>query len=326
VKRVLALVLSIALMGCVAGAFADVAVPPPLMDESLAKSSGRATAVLAGGCFWGVQLVFQHVRGVTRATSGFANGAESVEIEYDPSKVTYGQLLHVFFAVVHDPTQLDRQGPDVGKEYRSAIFVSTDSQTRIARAYVEQLNQGKIFGKPVVTEVTKLPRFSPADASHQDYATRNPDDVYIRMYDAPKLERLKAVFPGLYEEKKASASDVRARGLQDFLVGRLNECDRDKLRQVDGGHRAIGGGKRAALAAAAADVRRQTPGDSILNLREIERVLGRSVLGERQALAGFTGHAAHDHAMRAHAVLAAEHQDLFREHQMQPEAADVGRQ
>ena len=204
-KRVIALVSSIALAGCVAGAFADVSVPPPAMDESLAKTSGRATAVLAGGCFWGVQLVFQHVHGVTRATSGFANGAESVEVEYDPSKVTYGQLLRVFFAVVHDPTQLDRQGPDVGKEYRSAIFAATDSQARIARAYVDQLNQGKIFGKPAVTEITRLPRFSPADASHQDYATRHPDDPYIRINDAPKLERLKAVFPQLYQEQKAPA-------------------------------------------------------------------------------------------------------------------------
>jgi peptide-methionine (S)-S-oxide reductase len=201
---------------CVTRASSAVTVPPPAMDDALASAPGHATAVVAGGCFWGVQLVFQHVRGVARATSGYAGAktaatsyetvetgktddAESVEIEYDPSKITYGQLLRIFFAVGHDPTQLNAQWPDSGRQYRSAIFTATPGQARIARAYVDQLNAARTFDAPVVTEVTPLPRFYPAEAYHQDYATRNPNDGYIRLNDAPKLERLKAVFPELYQ-------------------------------------------------------------------------------------------------------------------------------
>ena len=198
----------IALAGILALTAADLAVPPPVLDEPIATSRGTtAKAVVAGGCFWGVQLVFQHVRGVTRATSGYAGGeespaghAESVQIEYDPSQITYGQLLRVFFSVAHDPTQLNRQGPDVGKEYRSAIFTQTDSQTRIARAYVDQLNAAKVFNNRIVTEIARLPRFHPAEPFHQDYATRHPDDPYIRINDAPKLENLKRLLPEFYRK------------------------------------------------------------------------------------------------------------------------------
>jgi peptide-methionine (S)-S-oxide reductase len=218
----LLLVVVAAASACVAGTFAaaDVSVPPPTIDDALAAAPGKSTAVVAGGCFWGVQLVFQHVRGVTHVTSGYAGGAantahyesvetgetghaESVEVTYDPSKITYGQLLRIFFAVAHDPTQLNRQGPDTGKQYRSVIFTSGDSQAPIARAYVDQLNKANTFGRTVVTEVAALPHFYPAEAEHQDYATIHPDDPYIRYNDAPKLDRLRQVFPDLFVAAKA---------------------------------------------------------------------------------------------------------------------------
>jgi len=198
----------------------SVAVPPPQVDAALAATKGEATAVVAGGCFWGVQAVFQHTRGVLRATFGYAGGAaqtahyemvgtgrtghaESVEIAYDPSQITYGQLLRVFFAVAHDPTQLNRQGPDDGPQYRSAIFASNADQERIARAYVTQLNQSKVFPQPVVTEISTLAGFYTAEAYHQDYATLHPDDPYIRFNDAPKVEALKRVFPELFVARPA---------------------------------------------------------------------------------------------------------------------------
>jgi peptide-methionine (S)-S-oxide reductase len=197
----------------------SVSVPPPQVDAALAKTKGEATAVVAGGCFWGVQAVFQHVRGVIRAPSGYAGGeaataryemvgtgrtghAESVEITYDPSQITYGQLLRVFFAVAHDPTELNRQGPDVGPQYRSAIFTSNSEQEQIARAYVEQLNQAKVFPRPVVTTVSTLRGFYVAEDYHQDYATLHPNDPYIRINDAPKVEALKRVFPELFVARR----------------------------------------------------------------------------------------------------------------------------
>ena len=200
---------------CGAVGAASVPVPPPQVDAPLAATAGNATAVVAGGCFWGVQAVFQHTRGVTRATSGYAGGtadaahyeivssgltghAESVEVTYDPSEITYGQLLRVFFAVAHDPTELNRQGPDEGRQYRSAIFTATADQERIARAYIDQLNAAKVFDRPVVTEVSALTRFYPAEDYHQDYATLHPDDLYIRINDAPKVEHLRQLFPALF--------------------------------------------------------------------------------------------------------------------------------
>jgi peptide-methionine (S)-S-oxide reductase len=199
---------------CLARAGAT-AVPPPVVDLPLASETGEASAVLAGGCFWGIEAVFEHVRGVIRATSGYAGGtaetaqydivsggrtghAEAVEVVYDPSQITYGQLLHVFFSVAHDPTELNRQGPDVGPQYRSAIFPASADQARIARAYISQLNRAAAFRRTVVTEVTALPRFYHAEPEHQDYAARHPTAPYIVVHDAPKVERLRQAFPDRY--------------------------------------------------------------------------------------------------------------------------------
>jgi peptide-methionine (S)-S-oxide reductase len=206
-------VLAVGLM--MAARTAGVAVPPPAVDAPLAPGQASRTAVLAGGCFWGVQAVYQHVRGVTRALSGYAGGAastasyevvesgrtghaESVQITYDPGRVTYGQLLRVFFSVAHDPTTLNRQGPDEGTQYRSAIFVQDAEQERIARAYIAQLDQAHVFRNPIVTEVTKLPGFYTAEDYHQDYATLHPHDPYIVVNDAPKVANLRSLFPELY--------------------------------------------------------------------------------------------------------------------------------
>jgi peptide-methionine (S)-S-oxide reductase len=220
VRRVFAPVLFFGALACACGAVSatSVPVPPPQVDAPLAATKGQATAVVAGGCFWGVQAVFQHLRGVTRATSGYAGGtadtahyeivstgltghAESVEVTYDPSQITYGQVLRVFFAVAHDPTELNRQGPDDGRQYRSAIFTADADQARIARAYVGQLNAAKVFGRPVVTDVSALTRFYPAEDYHQDYATLHPNDMYIRINDAPKVEHLREMFPEMFVAK-----------------------------------------------------------------------------------------------------------------------------
>ena len=207
--------LALAAAACGGVMAGSVSVPPPQLDAALAKTKGETTAVVAGGCLWGVQAVFQHVRGVIRATSGYAGGdattahyemvgtgrtghAESVEIAYDPSQITYGQLLRVFFSVAHDPTELNRQGPDVGPQYRSAIFTSNSEQAQIARAYVAQLNQSSVFPRNVVTDVSALRGFYAAEDYHQDYATLHPNDPYIRINDAPKVDALKRVFPDLF--------------------------------------------------------------------------------------------------------------------------------
>lgn len=195
-----------------------VAIPDPSVDASLAKAKGERTAVLAGGCFWGVEAVFEHVKGVTGVTSGYSGGssktanydaisegdtghAESVRITYDPSQVTYGQLLKVFFSVAHNPTELNRQGPDTGTQYRSAIFYNNEEQQRVARAYINQLNQAKVFGGRIVTQVTPLDSFYPAEAYHQDYAAHHPDQPYIVIHDLPKVENLRKQLPELYVVK-----------------------------------------------------------------------------------------------------------------------------
>jgi peptide-methionine (S)-S-oxide reductase len=193
-------------------------VPAPVVDAPHAASSKPQTMVLAGGCFWGIQAVFQHVKGVVSATSGYSGGsaktaeyetvstgqtghAESVQIVYDTSKVTYGELLRVFFSVAHDPTQLNRQGPDEGTQYRSVIFYSSDDQKRIAEAYIEQLNKARTFPRPIVTEVVPLKSFYPAEAYHQNYAANHPSQPYIVFNDAPKVEHLRQEFPDLYAER-----------------------------------------------------------------------------------------------------------------------------
>lgn len=197
---------------------APSAVPAPSVDNALAAKPGEETAVFAGGCFWGIQAVYQHVRGVKSAVSGYAGGtvaspsyyqvssgttghAESVRVIFDPSKVSYGQLLQVFFAVAHDPTQLNRQGPDVGTQYRSEIFYTNDAQKRIASAYIDQLARAKVFRKPIVTKVGKLNGFNVAEDYHQNYANIHPNDPYIRFNDAPKVEALKAELAPLYKEQ-----------------------------------------------------------------------------------------------------------------------------
>ena len=199
-------------------ASAATVIPDPAVDETLASQKGQQTVVVSGGCFWGVQAVFQHVKGVTRATSGYSGGtvknpdyeqvssgttghAESVEIVYDPSKITLGQLLKVFFSVAHDPTELNRQGPDTGTQYRSIIFFSNTDQQRIAQSYVDQLNQSKVFSQPIVTQIVPLKAFYRAEDYHQNYATEHPDNPYIAMFDLPKLKNLQQQFPSLFVAK-----------------------------------------------------------------------------------------------------------------------------
>jgi peptide-methionine (S)-S-oxide reductase len=208
------------MIACNANANAGAAapVPAPRLDAPRATSAGRQTTVISGGCFWGIQAVFQHVKGVVSATSGYSGGsaktadyeivstgetghAESVQIVYDPAQITYGALLRVFFSVAHDPTQLNRQGPDQGTQYRSSIFYGNDEQKRIAEAYIAQLDAAKIFPRPIVTKVVPLEAFYPAEAYHQNYATLHPNQPYIMFNDAPKVEHLRQQFPDLYTGK-----------------------------------------------------------------------------------------------------------------------------
>src|ERR1700687_1055503 len=216
-----ALILLGSLLGaaaCNAKANTAAAVPQPALAASRASASGQQSAVISGGCFWGIQAVFQHVKGVISATSGYSGGAantaeyelvsggdtghaESVKITYDPSQITYGQLLRVFFSVAHDPTQLNRQGPDTGSQYRSSVFYGSEEQKRIAEAYIAQLDKAKIFPRPIVTQVVPLKAFYPAEAYHQDYAARHPDNPYIAFNDAPKVAHLRQQFPDLYTSK-----------------------------------------------------------------------------------------------------------------------------
>ncbi len=194
-----------------------VPLPDPALDESLVPAKGERTVVLAGGCFWGIQAVFQRVKGVKVVWSGYSGGerstaeyervstgrtghAESVRITYDPSQITFGQLLKVFFSVAHDPTELNRQGPDEGTQYRSAIFFATDDQKRIAQAYVDQLNQAKVFNNRIVTEISALKGFYKAEDHHQNYVDQHPNDRYVIFNDLPKLSELRKQFPALYKK------------------------------------------------------------------------------------------------------------------------------
>jgi peptide-methionine (S)-S-oxide reductase len=206
------------------GGEAAVLVPPPAVDNPPVDKVSAPTqvAVLAGGCFWGVQGVYQHVRGVQQVLSGYAGGtretadyetvsrgasrhAESVEIRFDPKEVSYGEILQIYFSVVHDPTLLDRQGPDVGPQYRSNIFYADDTQKRIALAYIAQLDRAKVFGRQIVTRVDPLGGFYPAEAYHQDFLIRNSTYPYIVVHDLPKLEHLKKMFPARYRERPITA-------------------------------------------------------------------------------------------------------------------------
>jgi peptide-methionine (S)-S-oxide reductase len=203
--------------GCRAATTAPI--PAAATDVPLAKAPGRQTAVFAGGCFWGTQSVFERVKGVLATTAGYAGGsagtatyrqvttettghAESVRVVYDPSKITYGQLLRIFFSVAHDPTQLNRQGADVGTSYRSAIFYTSEDQRRISLAYIAQLDAARVFPKPIVTQVVPLKGFYDAESYHQHYADFNPENPYILVCDRPKIEALKQQFPELFQEYK----------------------------------------------------------------------------------------------------------------------------
>jgi peptide-methionine (S)-S-oxide reductase len=213
--------LTLSIVGCATNAALKMPIPPAKVDLPLASATGKQTAVFAGGCFWGTQAVFERLKGVVKTTAGYAGGsastatyrqvitettghAESVEVVYDPSRITYGQLLRVFFSVAHDPTELNRQGPDVGTSYRSAIFYVNEEQKRIAAAYIAQLDAAKAFPKSIVTQLTPLKGFYRAEDYHQDYALNNPDNPYIQICDLPKIAALKQQFPELFVEYKGS--------------------------------------------------------------------------------------------------------------------------
>ncbi len=193
-------------------------LPDPKVDAPLTAAAGTETAVFAGGCFWGVDAVFKHVKGVSKVVSGYAGGsaetasyekvssggtghAEAVRISYDPARVSYGQLLKVFFSVAHDPTELNRQGPDTGTQYRSAVFYANAEQKRVTEAYIAQLQAARAFSRPIVTQVTQLQAFYEAESYHQDYLARNPNQPYIIIYDLPKIASLQQQFPALYVGK-----------------------------------------------------------------------------------------------------------------------------
>jgi peptide-methionine (S)-S-oxide reductase len=196
----LALAIASAFFSCPSAATENTPLPAPVVNGP-ANVGRDQTAYLAGGCFWGVEGVFEHVKGVKQATSGYvADGVETVKIVFDPSIVSYGQLLQIFFSVAHDPTQLNRQGPDVGPEYRSEIFTSDAAQKQVANAYLAQLAGAKAFSAPIVTRVESVRGFKRADDSHQGYMRRHPRDPYIVYNDLPKLAQLKSVFPALYVE------------------------------------------------------------------------------------------------------------------------------
>jgi peptide-methionine (S)-S-oxide reductase len=195
------------------------AFPKPTVDETTAPARGTETAVVAGGCFWGIQGLFQHLKGVVSATSGYAGGvaktahyeevssgttghAESVKVVFDPSQISYGQILMIFFSVGHNPTELNRQGPDYGTQYRSSIFYANDEQKKIAEAYIAQLDAAKVYSQPIVTRVVPLQGFYTAEGYHQDYLKNHPYEPYIMINDLPKISNLKKEFPDLYKDSK----------------------------------------------------------------------------------------------------------------------------
>jgi len=205
------------MVGCVQAAEEAVVIPPPTVDVA-PSDAATAVAVFAGGCFWGVQAVYQHVDGVFRAVSGYAGGAastanydrvgrgdtghaETVQITYDPTKVSYGQLLQIFFSVAHDPTQLNRQGPDVGTQYRSTIFPTTPEQRQIAEKYIAQLDAAGVYGRAIVTTLEDGQAFYPAEEYHQDYLVLHPTQPYIVINDIPKVENLARIFADVYREE-----------------------------------------------------------------------------------------------------------------------------
>ncbi len=224
---VAALALAACGLACQAGADAiDKVIPAPALDTPAAEATGPQTAVLAGGCFWGMQGMFEHVPGVTKVVAGYSGGtretahyemvgtertghAESVEITFDPKRISYGQLLRLYFSVAHDPTQLNRQGPDSGPSYRSEIFFTSPTQERIAKAYVAQLTKANVFKAPIVTKIEPMKGFYPAEDYHQDFLINNPHYPYIVVNDLPKIDALKRVYPDLYRETPVTLSGGR---------------------------------------------------------------------------------------------------------------------
>jgi peptide-methionine (S)-S-oxide reductase len=221
-------IVSQSLFGAAQGA--AFAIVPPALDNPKTQGSLQ-TAVLSGGCFWGVQAVFEHVRGVRKAVSGYAGGerstanyetvssgktnhAESVKITFDPAEISYGELLQIFFSVVHDPTQLNRQGPDTGTQYRSEIFYADESQEKIAGAYIAQLENAKVFSGAIETRVDPLEGFYPAEEYHQDYLLRNPTNPYIVYNDLPKIENFRRLFPNYYRGQPLTVGYIDSRGRQ----------------------------------------------------------------------------------------------------------------
>lgn len=218
-------ILAVSLRGVASQAENAKVVPLPAVDEPAGARTAEIV-VLAGGCFWGVQGVYQHVKGVTNAVSGYAGGeqltadyesvsnggtghAEAVQITFDPRVITYGRILQVFFSVVHDPTQLNRQGPDVGTQYRSAIFPANSEQSNVAKAFLAQLKQSRIFDAAIVTKIEPGRSFYRAEAYHQDFLERNPTQAYIAMHDLPKIDNLKRLFPDLYSPKAVLVSSTK---------------------------------------------------------------------------------------------------------------------
>jgi peptide-methionine (S)-S-oxide reductase len=222
-------VLAMAFLSISCSARADTVnkeIPAPAVDSPAAAAKGREVAVLAGGCFWGLQGMFEHVKGVTKVVAGYSGGekatanyemvttettghAESVEITFDPAQISYGRLLQLYFSVAHDPTQLNRQGPDSGTSYRSEIFFTSPAQERVARAYVAQLTSAKTFGSPIVTKIEPLKAFYPAEDYHQDYLIENPRQPYIVVNDLPKIEALRRVYPKLYRSTPVALRSTR---------------------------------------------------------------------------------------------------------------------
>jgi peptide-methionine (S)-S-oxide reductase len=200
-------------------------IPPPAADEPAPAGGALQSVVLAGGCFWGVQAVYQHVEGVHQAVSGYAGGtganpsyeqvssgrtghAEAVQVTFDPHKVSLGKILQIFFSVAHDPTQLNRQGPDFGTQYRSAVFFSDESGKRVAQSYVAQLDRATVFHRPIVTRIDPLTKFYPAEAYHQNYALTHPHNAYIVINDLPKVDNLKQMFPDVYREQPVTVATM----------------------------------------------------------------------------------------------------------------------
>ena len=216
-RSLLPVAIAAALTGCNVNAATRTPIPPPSTDVVLAKTSGKQTAVFAGGCFWGTQAVFERVKGVVKTATGYSGGsastatydqvttettghAESVQVVYDPSKITYGELLRIFFSVAHDPTQLNRQDNDIGYSYRSAIFYANEEQRKLATGYIAQLDAAHVFHGKIVTKLSPLQAFYPGEDYHQDYALKNPGNAYIQVCDLPKIAALKAQFPDLFVE------------------------------------------------------------------------------------------------------------------------------